>query len=79
LRVWLTAILFLVIVVYAADGVHAQQKIKLAHASIDTTNAVWYVPKEKGFYQKQGLDVDLIFVPSSTTNVASLIAGDDSK
>ena len=61
---------------YAADGVHAQQKIKLAHASIDTTNAVWYVLKEKGFYQKQGLDVDLIFIPSSTTNVASLIAGD---
>ena len=30
-RVWLTAILFLVIVVYAADRVHAQQKLKLAH------------------------------------------------
>ncbi len=43
----------LVIVLYAADGAHAQQKIKLAHASIDTTNAVWYVPKEKGFYQSR--------------------------
>jgi ABC-type nitrate/sulfonate/bicarbonate transport system substrate-binding protein len=75
--VLLTAISFLLIVVYgAAAGAHAQEKIKLAHASIDTTNAVWYVPKEKGFYKKYGLDLDLIFIPSSTTNVASLVAGD---
>lgn len=76
-RLSLTVFLFLVTILYsAADSAHAQQKIKLAHASIDTTNAVWYVPKEKGFYQKQGLDVELIFIPSSTTNVAGLIAGD---
>lgn len=54
----------------------AQQKLKLAYASVDTTNAVWYVAKEKGFYQKHGLDVELIFIPSSTTNIAALIAGD---
>jgi hypothetical protein len=49
----LTAILFLVIL-FSVDGAQAQQKIKLAHASVDTTNAVWYVPKEKGFYLKSG-------------------------
>jgi hypothetical protein len=44
-RLSLTAFLFLVTILYsAADSAHAQQKIKLAHASIDTTNAVWYVP-----------------------------------
>lgn len=59
-----------------APPVGAQQKLKLAYASVDTTNAVWYVAKEKGFYQKHGLDVELIFIPSSTTNIAALIAGD---
>jgi|GEM_PF-3267010 len=54
----------------------AQQKLKLAYASVDTTNAVWYVAKERECYQKHGLEVDLIFIPSSTTNIAALIAGD---
>ncbi len=76
-KLWRIIVLLLVAALYSGAGTsHAQQKIKLAYASIDTTNAVWYVPKEKGFYQKYGLDVELIFIPSSTTNVASLIAGD---
>lgn len=62
--------------VLVAPAARAQQKLKLAYASVDTTNAVWYVAKEKGFYQKHGLDVELIFIPSSTTNIAALIAGD---
>lgn len=61
--------------VFAQDS-QAQQRLKLAYASVDTTNAVWYVAKERGFYQKHGLDVELIFIPSSTTNIAALIAGD---
>jgi NitT/TauT family transport system substrate-binding protein len=77
LRIFLISILFCISLVFAAaNSAHAQEKIKLAHASVDTTNAVWYVPKEKGFYRKHGLDVELIFIPSSTTNVAALIAGD---
>lgn len=73
----LTAILtWIVVYNVGADSAQAQQKLKLAYASVDTTNAVWYVAKERGFYQKHGLDVELIFIPSSTTNIAALIAGD---
>ena len=32
--------------------------------------------QDGGFYKKHGLDVELIFVPSSTTAVSSMIAGD---
>ncbi len=66
----------IVALTFFAQDSQAQQRLKLAYASVDTTNAVWYVAKERGFYQKHGLDVELIFIPSSTTNIAALIAGD---
>jgi ABC-type nitrate/sulfonate/bicarbonate transport system substrate-binding protein len=55
--------------------VGAQEKIKIAYSALDS-NAVWYVAKEKGFYLKQGLDADLVFIPTTTTTVASIVAGD---
>jgi NitT/TauT family transport system substrate-binding protein len=32
--------------------------------------------KERGLYKKYGLDADLLFIPSTTTSVSSLVAGD---
>lgn len=54
----------------------AQQKIMISHSSVDSSNAVWYVAQDAGFYKKNGLDVELIFIPSTTTTIASLLAGD---
>ena len=55
---------------------HAQDKIKLSYSSADTTNAVYFVAQEQNFYNKYGLDAELIFIPSTTTSVTSLLAGD---
>ena len=60
----------------AWDRGEAQEKIKLSYSSVDTTNAIYYVANEKGFYRKNGLDVELVFIPTTTTSVAALIAGD---
>ena len=54
----------------------AQEKIKLDYSSVDTSNAVWYTAQEAGFFKKHGLDAQLIFIPSTTTAVSSIIAGD---
>ncbi|HWL72807.1 MAG TPA: ABC transporter substrate-binding protein, partial [Burkholderiaceae bacterium] len=54
----------------------AQEKIKIVYSSADATNFVWYAAQDGGFYKKHGLEVELIFVPSSTTAVSSMIAGD---
>jgi NitT/TauT family transport system substrate-binding protein len=53
-----------------------QEKIRLAHSALESANAVWYLAQERGFYKKHGLDVDLLFIPSTTTSVSSLLAGD---
>jgi NitT/TauT family transport system substrate-binding protein len=54
---------------------NAQEKIKISYSSIDAPNANWYIAEDKRLYQKYGLDTDLIFISSSTTNVSALVAG----
>ena len=53
---------------------HAQQQT-LAFSSVDSPNANWYIAKERQLYKKYGLDVELIFIPSSTTTIAAVVAG----
>jgi NitT/TauT family transport system substrate-binding protein len=48
----------------------------LAHSALESSNGVWYVAQERGFYKNHGLDAELLFIPSTTTSVASLVAGD---
>jgi NitT/TauT family transport system substrate-binding protein len=55
---------------------NAQEKIKLDYSSVDASNAAWYTAQEVGFFKKNGLDAQLIFIPSTTTAVSSIIAGD---
>ena len=54
----------------------AQEKVRLAHSALETSNAVWFLAQERGLYKKYGLEADLLFIPSTTTSVASLLAGD---
>lgn len=68
--------LFFLFAAAARQHVHAQEKIKISYSSVDTSNAIWYVAQEGRFYQKHGLDTELIFIPSTTTSITSLVAGD---
>jgi NitT/TauT family transport system substrate-binding protein len=59
-----------------SDGVQAQEKIRLSHSALETSNSVWFLAQDRGFYKKYGLDTDLLFIQSTTTSVSSLLAGD---
>jgi len=54
---------------------NAQERIKISYSSIDAPNANWYIAEDKRLYQKYGVDAELIFISSSTTNVSALVAG----
>jgi NitT/TauT family transport system substrate-binding protein len=60
---------------YSRDA-WGQEKIRLSHSALEGSNAVWYLAQDRGLYKKNGLDVDLLFIPSTTTSVSSLVAGD---
>src|SRR5919108_1734808 len=70
---WKIAVLILGLTIAPAA---AQERIKLDYSSVDASNAVWYTAQDVGFFKKNGLDAQLIFIPSTTTAVSSIIAGD---
>jgi NitT/TauT family transport system substrate-binding protein len=64
-----------VIFAYRAD-LSAQEKLKIAYSSADASNAVWFTALDAGMYRKHGLDVELIFIQSSTMSVSTVVSGD---
>jgi NitT/TauT family transport system substrate-binding protein len=71
----LNGLLFFSSVLFVRHG-SGEEKIRLSHSALESSNAVWYVAQDRGFYKKNGLDADLLFIPSTTTSVSSLVAGD---
>src|SRR5688572_33351002 len=57
-------------------ALYAQERMKIAYSSADASNAVWFLALDAGLYRKYGLDVELVFIQSSTTSVSSVVAGD---
>jgi hypothetical protein len=37
---------------FCSNNSLAQEKIQLSHSALETSNSVWFIPKEKGFYKK---------------------------
>jgi len=72
----LSAALIIYSLCFFANPARAQEKVRLAHSALESSNSVWYLAKERGLYKKYGLDADLLFIPSTTTSVSSLVAGD---
>jgi NitT/TauT family transport system substrate-binding protein len=66
----------LVISCFIGSHAEAQERVKIAYSSIDTSNATWYTAQEAGFFKKNGLDVELVYIPTTTTTVSSILAGD---
>ena len=66
----------LLIVYYSGAPAIGQEKVRLSHSALETSNAVWFIAQELGFYKKYGLDSELLFIPSTTTSLTSLLAGD---
>jgi NitT/TauT family transport system substrate-binding protein len=73
---WLSHAILFIFSFILLPATWGQEKIRLAHSALESSNSVWYLAQERGFYKKHGLDVDLLFIPSTTTSVSSLVAGD---
>src|SRR5512135_1616376 len=64
------------VVLIAAVGARAEDKIRIAYSSTDTLNQIWTIPQEAGFYKKNGLDVDLVYIGSTTVGIAAIVSQD---
>lgn len=65
--------LFLIV---SAGEAQSQDKIKIAYSSTDTLNQIWTIPQDTGLYKKNGLDVDLVYIGSTTVGVSAIMAQD---
>ena len=64
------------VVLIAAVGARAEDKSRIAYSSTDTLNQIWTIPQEAGFYKKNGLDVDLVYIGSTTVGIAAIVSQD---
>ena len=65
---------FLVLILPGAAT--AQERIRLSYSSTDTMNHFWTIAQDAGFYKKHGLDVDLVYIGSTTIGIAAIVAQD---
>lgn len=70
--IWLVSVLLLV----WSSHAHAQDKIKIAYSSTDTLNQIWTIAQDAGFYKKNGLDVELVYIGSTTVGIAAIVSQD---
>jgi NitT/TauT family transport system substrate-binding protein len=74
-RFWILIGGALLLWAHASVQTQAQERLKISYSSVDAPNANWYIAEDRKLYQKYGLESDLVFIPTSTTNVATLVAG----
>jgi NitT/TauT family transport system substrate-binding protein len=78
IRYWQRSLCLVAFVALVSVPVYAQTrpKIVIGYASMSTVATTLWVTQEKGFFTKNGLDVQTIFIPGSPTLIATLNTGD---
>ena len=67
---------FLFLCVVWSVHAQAQDKIKVAYSSTDTLNQIWTITQDAGFFKKNGLDVELVYIGSTTVAATAIVAQD---
>ena len=71
--IWFVLIFFFVPI----TNVSAQnEKVRIAIASISTSQVNVWVPLDAGFFKRQGLDVELVFIAGAPVGAAALMSGE---
>src|SRR5215467_7276403 len=75
-RKLLCALCALCAFLFSGVSAQSQEKIRIAYSSTDTLNQIWTIANDAGFYKKYGLDVDLVYIGSTTVGITAIMAQD---
>jgi NitT/TauT family transport system substrate-binding protein len=53
----------------------AADKLRISYSAINATQAFLWVALDRGFFQKHGLEGELLYINSGTMNIAALVGG----
>lgn len=73
LRSFLALVALITIV---SKNAEAQEKIRIAYSSTDSLNSIWTIAQDAGFYRKNGLNAEVIYIGSSTVAAAAVVSQD---
>jgi NitT/TauT family transport system substrate-binding protein len=54
----------------------SQEKIRLSYSALSPSTAFLWIPREKGFFKKHGLDAEIILIESGTLTSQALASGE---
>ncbi len=72
----LFALLLITLAMPAVGAAQQRTKIVVGFASMSSVVTSLWVAQERGFFARNGLDVQLVFIPGSPTLIASINTGD---
>jgi NitT/TauT family transport system substrate-binding protein len=61
---------------WQSEAVVAAEKLLVVHSALNMFTAPLWVAKEKGYFNKHGLDVETIYIPSGTMGMQALLGGE---
>jgi ABC-type nitrate/sulfonate/bicarbonate transport system substrate-binding protein len=64
-----------VVITFAVHG-SAQERIRLSYSALSPSTAFLWIPKEKGFFKKYGLEVEILLIESGTLTSQALASGE---
>ena len=72
------AILLLLVTLALADGLYAQglEKVVMGYTGIGVGAEIHHLAKDSGLFQKNGLDVEIIYIPAGATAIQAMISGE---
>jgi NitT/TauT family transport system substrate-binding protein len=72
----LFAILSSALVIALTVPSSAQERIRLSYSALSPSTAFLWIPKEKGFFKKHGLEVEILLIESGTLTSQALASGE---
>lgn len=74
----LTGLIVIAVAVFAGSirFAEAQEKIRLSYSALSPSTAFLWIPREKGFFRKYGLDAEIILIESGTLTSQALASGE---
>jgi NitT/TauT family transport system substrate-binding protein len=66
----------LALLVWSHVSAQAQeQRLSVSYAALGGPNSIWNIAKDAGFYKKRGLNVDVVYIASTTLSAAAVLSG----